>query len=178
MRSSLISLVLAPLPPLLDTMLTIETIIMIGKSMNIGLRIMPPPAPPPKLPEVTKKAIMPTIATTMTSGMILAMMGDGTGRGISGGGCTLTSPPGTRGTASRGRRIKIVVFTRCSPLALRFPRVTSRGYLKHPRYRPAHGGLQDRVVMFAAATNSITRSPPPLVIRLTAARMRRTAGGV
>ena len=66
----------------------------------------------PKPPEVISSATMPSIATTITTGSSFTTGLVGTTRGIGGGGCRLTSPPGDRGTSRRGLRAnRTVVIT-------------------------------------------------------------------
>jgi hypothetical protein len=77
---------------------TIENIIIIGNSRVTGLRPSAPPA-------VNIRAIMPSIAMTITTGMSFIRMLPGMTRGTSGGGSRCTSPPGCRGAASRGERL-------------------------------------------------------------------------
>jgi hypothetical protein len=57
-------------------------------------------------PIIANMASMPTMATIMTTGISRAISGPGTGRVTSGGGLSVTSPPGARGGAMRGRRTK------------------------------------------------------------------------
>ncbi|BCK53159.1 hypothetical protein NWFMUON74_09310 [Nocardia wallacei] len=76
---------------------TIEKTIIIGNIMLIGLEAMPPPC-------VNIRAIIPTMPTIITTGIIFCSRLPGTARGISGGGCSVTSPPGARGTSRRWRR--------------------------------------------------------------------------
>ncbi|GAA3418171.1 hypothetical protein GCM10022140_22210 [Rhodococcus aetherivorans] len=81
---------------------TIETIIMSGKTSDIGLRAIPEP---------NISATMPIIAATITTGSSFARRFPGVERGISGGACILTSPAGTRGTSRRGLRTNRTVLT-------------------------------------------------------------------
>ncbi len=76
---------------------TMETTIIIGNIMPIGFDEMPPPW-------VNNSAIMPSMPTTITSGISFETRLPGVTRGISGGGCSVTSPPGVRGISRRARR--------------------------------------------------------------------------
>ncbi len=90
---------------------TIDMIIIIGKSRNIGLLAMSRP------PTVTISAIMPITATSITNGISRIIRLPGIARGTSGGGARLTSPPGIRGGATRRRRTNPCVLNLPSPEA-------------------------------------------------------------
>src|ERR1041384_7325191 len=88
---------------------TMENIIFIGNSRVTGLRPTAPPA-------VNIRAIMPSMATIMTTGIIFIRMLPGMTRGTSGGGSRCTSPPGGRGADRRGERLNCSVLTVRAPL--------------------------------------------------------------
>jgi len=79
LRSSFISAFFWPPPRPWPNMPTMENIIIIGNSSVMGLR----PAPPGML---NISAIMPSIATTMMTGINFIRMLPGMTRGTSGGG--------------------------------------------------------------------------------------------
>ncbi|WP_254923069.1 hypothetical protein [Rhodococcus sp. OK302] len=55
------------------------------------------------------------MATTMTTGNNLVSRFPGVARGISGGACSVTSPPGARGASRRGRRGNLTVLNSLHP---------------------------------------------------------------
>ena len=77
------------------------------------------------MPEVNIRATMPTMAATMTTGISLVMRLPGTTRGISGGACSATSPPGVRGTGRRAPLSNRTVLTLRKPPPLSVSPITA-----------------------------------------------------
>src|SRR5690606_8747930 len=125
-------------------MVTIETIIMTGNISIMGLLAMP-------VPMVNIRPIMPIIARTMTIGMSFISRLPGVTLGISGGGWSVTSPPGVRGISRRARRWnRTVLIAENPPTSHVATRAQCRGRRRHVVQFVSHS---------AARTTGFANSP-------------------